>query len=293
MFGGSVHNQLESDLEITFVVGPPRSGTTLLAGLLCTANTYPLLPECSFLTNAIRQHTNIRLFSDQARREAYFRNEAALDALFGAFIRGLVSNAIEPFPRRRHLVLKDPELTAFAQELPRFFTNPIRTICIVRDPRDVVTSLRRVAQQQSPNPTPEETVNAAFDYYFKVHQLAQSPDPRNRIMIVRYEDIATGHTETFAELDKFVGYSVSRTGFGEVAYEFDRTDPTFSPLYGGVTRSDRIGIFRELSADVISNIQVVFSGVMAAYKYEDVAASYGGRWWHKLRPNGFRRSRMN
>jgi hypothetical protein len=138
---------IPEERTLIFVTGPQRAGTTLLAGLLTGGETYPLLPECTHIRNALANHRTIRNDTAPDRARAYLGDGISL---YRDLIHGMVTNAIEyaKTPPRRFLVLKDPKLAPLLADIPLSFDNTLRSFAIVRDPRDVVASMVDVIRRK-------------------------------------------------------------------------------------------------------------------------------------------------
>ena len=93
------------------VVGAPRSGTTLVAGLLSAGKkASPGLPECTFLTQIIQHYYNLIHYSDQQRFAAYAINKETLTKVYRDMIDSMLSIVRSHFKNvdYQYLILKDP-----------------------------------------------------------------------------------------------------------------------------------------------------------------------------------------
>lgn len=67
------------------VIGAPRSGTSLLAGLLSAGEeTSPMLPECTYIAQIIQHFHNFMHYSDPPRFAAYGIDEPTLAGMYRA-----------------------------------------------------------------------------------------------------------------------------------------------------------------------------------------------------------------
>lgn len=204
------------------VIGAPRSGTTLLAGLLSAGKeASPMLPECSHITAIIQHFHNILHYSDPQRFAAYAIDEPTLSGMY----RGMVDSMLDTVQSHfngidyRYLILKDPELTPLIDLIPCFFGEDSKTVCVVRDPRAVIASMLEVESKKK-NPwsawiktpsrvTTSELLNQIFrtrrliayffQYYWNVHesQLYKS----GAAHVVRYEKIVARDEDEFKRLE--------------------------------------------------------------------------------------------
>ncbi len=256
--------------QVTFCVGAPRSGTTLLNSLLSEGSgCTPMLPECTFISQMIRQYHDLVHYSDKQRFTAYAGTPENLAEIYSAAIDRMVLTAVSHFEGLdfRRLVLKDPELTTHVDLIPTFFGADSKVICVVRDPREVIASHRKVQQDAEKQIDDEELVATVFNYYWIAHQskLAES----GSLHFVRFDRIVAKDEHEFAQLESYLGYPVGRQGFGKVFFEFDRTEATYSENYGkpivdpGPSKTEAF-----LTEPLLERIQDVFSGYNQTY-----------RWW--------------
>lgn len=275
---------------LTVVIGAPRSGTTLLGGLLSEdTDAYPMLPECTSITQIIQHYHNFIHYGDAQRLAAYAVSPERLAPPYQHMVADLVGIALSHFEGQpyRHLVLKDPELTLLADEIPRFFGDEAKVVCVMRDPRAVIASMKKVWQKkraaslQQFRTTPNwatlgqylqdytqsrSLAGMVFNYYWRLHQSALFQ--QGRIHVVRYEAIIAGDESEFQRLEAFLGYPCGRKGFGKVHFEFDRSDKTFSDNYGKAINPEQSNFRDTLGALTVWRLQRLFGGFNQTY-----------RWW--------------
>ncbi|HEB27824.1 MAG TPA: sulfotransferase [Porticoccus sp.] len=269
------------------VIGAPRSGTTLLAGILSAGEAAsPMLPECTYITQIIQHFHDFLHYSDPQRFAAYAIDEETLTRMYRGMVDSMQATVQQHFKEidYRYLILKDPELTQLIDLIPRFFGEDSKTVCVVRDPRAVIASMLEVERKKKKGvlsswiKTPSKvTINELvnlifyerriisdfFVYYWRV--LESQLYANGSVHIVHFEKIVARDEDEFRRLEEYLGFAVGREGFGKIHFGFDQTDPTYSPGYGGkiqVTKSD----FRKtLTRRQIKNIEAIFSGVNAVY----------------------------
>lgn len=137
--------------SVLLIVGAPRSGTTLLSGLVSeNAETYPMLPECTNITQIIQHYHNFVHYADSQRFRTYGVSPDRLIIPYRQMVNSLIDLAASNFEGQNycHLVLKDPELSLLVDEIPNFFCKDVKVVCIVRDPRAVIASMIRVWQKK-------------------------------------------------------------------------------------------------------------------------------------------------
>ncbi len=279
-----------TDKTNVLVVGAPRSGTTLVAGLLSAGTeASPMLPECTQMTQVIQQCHNILHYSDPQRFAAYAINQSVLVGMYAELVKAMLATVQSHFRDTpyRYLILKDPELSPLIDWIPTFFGVDSKTVCVVRDPRAVIASMMTVerkkrrefwsAWKKQPNRfVAQDLVNQVFRtyrlisdvfmYYWKVHdsQLRKS----GAAHVVSFERIVARDEEEFKRLEAYLGFGVGREGFGKVHFEFDRADPTFSAGYGGAIRPTSGDAGSGLTFLQNRKIKMAYSGLNEVY-----------RWW--------------
>jgi hypothetical protein len=252
--------------QLTFCVGAPRSGTTVVGSLLSEGpSAFPMLPECTFVTQLIRQFHDIMKYADKPRFDAYAKTPTDLVNIFRPAIEGFIKAAHSHFTGidARHLILKDPDLSPYVDCLQFFFTD-FKLVCVIRDPRDVVASLIKVYAKKGSQQTLEEVIAQTFTYY---RQISDSEIARaGRVHFIRFEKIMHKNEAEFSRLENFLGYAVGRQGFGKIFFEFDRNDATFSDNYGA-SLSPPIEDRSPLGQDGTSKVEKAFTNYNAIYHW--------------------------
>ena len=271
------------------VIGAPRSGTTLLSGQLSGGDhAFPMLPECSFVTRLIRHYHDIINYSDAPRFSAYAISESKLQRIYQDAVAGFIANARSHYLGMpyRYLILKDPELTLLADKIPTFFGENCKCVCIVRDPRAVISSMIKVVRRKRADAwknlrsclsrhavlnvissfiDERRLVSKVLGYYHALH--TSTLYKSGRIHVVRFEEITAQDEAEFARLEDFLGFKVGRGGFTKIGFDFDRNDPTFSENYGKSicrVQSD----FREIqSTRALRKIERLFSVYNSDYHW--------------------------
>lgn len=236
------------------VIGAPRSGTTLLAGLLSAGKeASPMLPECTYITQIIQHFHDFMHYSDPQRFAAYAIDEPILAGMYRAMVDSMLTTTQSHFKEidYRYLILKDPELTLLIDLIPCFFGEDSKTVCVVRDPRAVIASMLKVERKKkkvlwsawikAPNRlttynlirhvfNEKRLISVFFEYYWRVQE--SQLYKRGLVHIVRFEKIVAKDDDEFRRLEEYLGFAVGREGFGKVHFDFDHTGPTYSAGYG-------------------------------------------------------------
>ncbi len=263
--------------SLVFVVGPRRSGTTLVNNILCadpTAN--PQIGEAQPLTQLLNAFAwSAENFERMTRH--YLPTLQALEDFAAATSRGLVQSCWEAQGRPVNLVLKNPELGLHIDRLRRYFPAARFVVC-VRDPRDQIASERDViARRDTPGAAKRKFPAAALARKY-THALepvlkAAESSPES-FCFVRYEDLVSDPKRESARLGAFCGLNLDAFDPGAdwqrmaVSLGTLAQRPTYSPLYGRPVSAVRVGRFRDrLSAPDIQKIEQITSDVMRRFGY--------------------------
>lgn len=271
------------------LIGAPRSGTTLLAGLLSNdSKASPMLPECTYITQIIQHFYNFLHYADSQRFAAYAIDEPTLAGMYRGMVDNMLATVQSHFKEidYSYLILKDPELTPLIDLIPYFFGEDSKTVCVVRDPRAVIASMLEVEQKKKkklwlewikkPNwHTTNELICQVFrerrlasDFYLYYWRVQESQlYKRQAVHIVRYEKIVALDEEEFRLLEEYLGFSIGREGFSKVHFDFDRADLTYSPGYGGAIQATKTDFREKLTRRQIKKIEAIFAGINTIYKW--------------------------
>ncbi|WP_321948504.1 sulfotransferase [Paraburkholderia sp. J10-1] len=255
---------LKFPFELTFCIGAPRSGTTLLSSLLSEGPTvFPMLPECTFITRIIQYYHDLVSFSDKPRFDAYALSNEHLATILAPTIESFVYTAHSHFATlaHSHLILKDPDLSIYVDYIPFFFGDS-KVVCVIRDPRDVITSFVEVRHRQSVDESVDSLISTVFNYYWRVSQSELAK--QGKIHFVQFEKILTLDEQEFLALESYLGYKIGRTGFQKISFQLDTNDPTHSSNYGNPIKSNQLKQCT-LNANELSRIQDAFAGYNQVY----------------------------
>jgi len=254
-------------MDIVFVAGPPRSGTTLISGLLQGEETYPMLPECTYLTRIISLCHEIKTYPDKTRFTSFIKSNESLYRIFQPSVKAMIENTVSDYESKNILVLKDPELSKVLDILPDLIPYSFKVVACIRDPRDVVFSWQNVLKKQGKTYDFIEEISIIFSYYHGIMQ-AETTLPNGMLKIVRYEDVLK--QEGAYELEQFTGCRVnSDSPYTNRSFEFDTADPFASVNYGRhITLGSLRRFEKDLSKSEVSQVEEMFAGVMVWGSYE-------------------------
>jgi len=254
-------------MEIVFVAGPPRSGTTLVTGLLQDEKSYPMLPECTYLSRIIGLCQEIKTYPDKTRYASFIKDNESLYRIFQPSIKAMIHNVISDFEPKNTLVLKDPELSMILEALQPLISFPFKVVACIRDPRDVAASWLNVLKRKKCSYDFRKEISKLFGYYYGIMQ-AEDKMSDAILKVFRYEDLLKPLGAQ--ELEVFTGCSVNvNNPYANKSFEFDKNDPFCSSNYGNKITFGSLRRFeRDLTHSEICQIEEMFSGVMAWGGYE-------------------------
>lgn len=230
-----------------WISGPPRSGTTML-NLMLSGRSY--LPECTALTEFIRLYSLWKSDSDP-RYKTFMGECKALTCSFS----DIMSVCLRRMPNTA--ILKDPNLCLYIREWGELFPDD-RMVIIIRDPRDVVSSMLTVLRKTNPSADVNQAIDVVAPHFF---QIEKDVEAANNILVVRYEDVALGRQDVLNSVKSFTGVTLSSNY--ESAYEFDRDDSFITGLFGKPVSDERIGVHKALlNESELNRVYEIFCGII-------------------------------
>lgn len=274
--------------RILLVGGAMRSGTTVIHRALCTArNSNPYISESWFLHDLMNLY-RWNLTRYEVRHADQFgdvRNFVNLIKLNFQYYIDAVSTKYE---NPEILILKHPELTRHFAEIGRMFPD-IRFLVIVRDPRDVISSMKDVAAKhqrdgivspQSRLMDTEGYCRQYASYYGGI--LRQAQQMGSRLDFVRYEDVMRDRQCLTAKAAALVGavydpgevgrFSEQHAASNNFKKELRLKDPLsgafWSDLYTKDFSTDQIGRYsKSLDEAEVGEIERLLRPIGTRFRY--------------------------
>jgi hypothetical protein len=203
-----------------FIVGAPRSGTTLLAVILDRHPHIAVPPETQFFTEFLpwaRQKPGLETKEKKIHAAlAYPRmQDLGLDfeTVFSIFkvhdntFEGLFRSVLEAYAREKNAIRageKSPKHLAHVPVILEHFPKA-KIICLVRDGRDVVLSLMKVAWAEPGNPRRFGLFCSEWNHFARMTQKYLKTLPASRFHLVKYEDILCRPEKKLHEICAFIG----------------------------------------------------------------------------------------
>ncbi len=190
--------------------------------IICqTGETSPLLPEAHPLSDLAVFHKQVGRYAENYP-ESLFADRSEMLATTSAPLRVMVDMLRKRYETRK-CVFRAPALSAHAAELYELFESlgtPFRFVCMLRDPRDAITSMfrwneRRVARGQAPMCAPEQDMLDFFIQRFWAQYKHLIPlRDRDEVLFVRYEDLVGKPREVAGQIYDELGLDFSRFDAG-------------------------------------------------------------------------------
>ncbi|MEP3052143.1 MAG: sulfotransferase [Erythrobacter sp.] len=202
-----------------FIVGHPRSGSTLLASQLGRHPDLAALPETHFFNSSYSGSwikrwqagrsretlmdwcldRNVRLQDlDLSRDDLDHRLEASgklsIKAVFDAVLKSAAERAV-----KSRIVEKTPRHIEHIDRLLEWYPQA-KVICIIRDPRDAIQSLLDAKWTHS-----DARRHALFWNWCAHEGLRQQAARPQSVLVLRYEDLLADHEKVLQLLLRFVG----------------------------------------------------------------------------------------
>ncbi|MFQ5745721.1 MAG: sulfotransferase [Gemmatimonadota bacterium] len=276
-----------------FVVGAPRSGTTLVYSILLASGEFPLyraesrIVECSTRYGPLRRDANFRRFLRDYRSSRQFARSGLtirdLEAAppdsrssYAAFL-GYFMGLIAQRQGRGRWAEKTPNHLFHMSELEAEFP-AARFIHVVRDGRDVALSQRRLRMDRSPSRDPVIRLLWAGRIWERIARAGRRSGARlgKRYLEIRYEDVIEDLDGALARLADFTGLELSRAAVeaSEVA-ALGEANTAFGVGMGGVSARALQRWRSALSPEEIDVLHWSIGRTLRAFGYEAEAGSPG------------------
>jgi sulfotransferase family protein len=299
---GSTRDALDSPI---FVVGPSRSGTTLVRSILNAHPAVSIAPETHYFDD-LRPRLGARALApledtDVRSVERYFL--ALRDTVYGQetspgqtsidsgelrreahFLGGTADAYFEAFCRRRMRALgksrwgeKTPRHVFRIAEMLDLWPEA-KVVCLVRDPRAVVASYRDWKRGKPDSSVPDR-LRATRSYHpvvsallvkgaVEASQQARRRFGAERILLLRYEELVTEPERSVRTLAEWIGVDYESSMLG-VSDKYG----SYGDVSGGISQAPLERWRSKLSPTELSVIQTCCRGTMeqAGYQRERVS----------------------
>jgi hypothetical protein len=280
--------------RLIFVGGSPRSGTTLVQRIL---NCHPEIyggPEFCFVPELVDLFQDMREAIRSGRIDAILTEQGLADAFRGLLIALLLPK------------LQSEGVTYISEKTPQNvlafawleeYVPEAKKILVLRDPRDVVSSMLEVGRRQRQRLTgtsdfTEDTVGAVNFMNQCVKAGTELAESSANCLVVYYENLVSNPLIVANEMYRFVGVSeTDQLDLGGKQFELARSEETWLDWHlpgtiSGPVQKDRIGLAeRRLKwgdSDYISLKTIRHPLLTERYSIRPVGWTVGA-WWCVVR----------
>ena len=283
-----VSNPAKKPQTILFVGGAMRSGTTITHRALCQAkNSNPYISESWFLHDLFHLYAwNLSRY--EIRMQDQFGDRSNFANLIKHNLKYYLDTVSSKYADPEVLILKHPELTQHFLTI-REMTPNSKFLVIVRDPRDVISSIKTVNARHKKGEveTPISrlrTLNNYCSYYARYYKkiFEQKSTFKDDLMFVRYEDVVSQPATTFAQISSFCGavyegeemksFNPEETESKNLSRDARMKDPVssafWSEMYTQELSAGSIGKYKKsMPTDDVKEIERLLEGMGKAFKY--------------------------
>jgi hypothetical protein len=251
--------------EIVFIIGAGRSGTTwlhLMMGshaAIATGQESQVFNE--YLAPLYRRWEAELAWpaTEQVRKHGIssYLTEAEFVGLLRRFALDVLGKVFSDKPGATHILEKSPN-NSFHIDLIRRCFPEARFIHVIRDGRDVATSMLMAGEGWGRSWAPTRVEDAALEWRAAVRGALRAKDAGRNYTEVRYEDLLANGEAELVRLFDFVGIQVSPEEARETyaRFSFDKlkagdysrsvfANPGLSPASGTRERKEPPGFFRK------------------------------------------------
>ena len=209
-------------IKLFFIIGRPRSGTTLLRTLLDAHPNVIVPTECPFILQLYKRYNKIsnpdkktidKIIIDLQKvwlfnyikidvellKKSLYEYSGKLDYL--TLCKIIILHYPAVFPKEKIILVgdKNPAYAFKFKKLYKIFKNECKYIQIIRDPRDQIISLRNLKMELPFTATAAKHWAYADKIFNKISQ-----ENKNYFMAIRYEDFVREPENNLKEINNFL-----------------------------------------------------------------------------------------
>lgn len=286
------------DFAPIFIVGAPRSGTTLLAVLLDRHSQISIPPETNFFSEFLPETVSRGLsfreervdaavsfrrikdlgITEEELREQFDRYENNYASLFRAIL--------EVYCRKQgknRLGEKSPRHIEYVPTLLAAFPKA-KVLLIVRDGRDVVRSLMKVPWAEPGNPRRFGIFCMEWRHYAILAEKYRRKFSANQFKIVRYEDILSAPEKNMMEICQFVGeqFEPEQLDAGKTSTAVPNWEEGWKGKASQILDPQRVEAWRqEKDEKIIWRMNILMGKSLRYFGYRDTFL-FGCPWYMRL-----------
>jgi hypothetical protein len=178
-----------------FIVGMPRSGTTLIQGILCNTGEFFPMPETHFFvrtTYGLPEENLNKKDRERIQHKLFKKSRIKLDQGLPEYLttqKDIFEHVIDQFNPKgtRTFLEKTPRHVFFYSKILEYYPDA-KFICMIREPKNVVSS------QLKNSPKESKSVIRLSLLYKKIAEAILTIRNNNNVLLIKYEDL-TAETE--------------------------------------------------------------------------------------------------
>lgn len=307
-------------VPIFFIMGRPRSGTTLLSTLFDAHPNVKIPPEFPIMLPLYQAFKKVKDWDEKAILDfvAFIfshnvfihrtlenlkidRHDFTADLMTLAhkgtiqdFLKKLNEHVFSVFPKGEILTIgdKNPVYSIYTERFLKIFPDA-RFICIVRDYRDNFISMRKLIDLKVESPILPLQVYR-WRYVAKIFLLCKKRYP-DRFHIIRYEDLVMNKSDVLADLCNFIGIPFDSTVFDFYKKKEDTFKAYNNPLAEKIHSSlmnpintGRMELWRkELTPEEVHMADFIAGKYAVIFHYIQKKKGPSPRLWLQSRPMVF------
>ena len=269
--------------KIIYVVGPPRSGSSLIYNALCSHEKFnPAIPENHLVTNLTKDFFNQNQRNNNIEENYYFDSINDTKSYF--------KNCLEIFFEKiskkyqvNNLILKSITLTKNINLLNYIYPE-INYIMTIRDPRDIIVSMIKVGKNQEKlnmknqfQRNIELLCKKINNFYWLYLEKNQTKFLNEKIYLIKYEDFIIKPSKMLNQIKQKFSldivynnnlniWSRSSNIYKENSKIID--NPYKSNLWNKPLNKSRIGIYKaKLNNNEINQINSFCKDIIEIFNY--------------------------
>jgi hypothetical protein len=191
--------------EPVFIVGSPRSGTTLIQGILCNTGRYFPMPETHFFSQVVYGLPEKGL-SDKDRKKIHriLARKSRIELDRGFLLKLNTQKEIFEYVvatfntnNKTDFLEKTPRHVFFYPTIMNYYPGA-KFICMIREPKNVISS------QLTNSPKQNKSVIRLSMLYNKIATAILEIKGKNNVSVIKYEDLTTEPQLILERICKFL-----------------------------------------------------------------------------------------
>jgi hypothetical protein len=218
----SQNRKADTYKEPVFIVGSPRSGTTLIQGILCNTGKYFPMPETHFFSQVVYGLTEKGL-SDKDRKKIHRilarKSRIDIDREYLSNLntqKEIFEYVVGTFntDNRIDFLEKTPRHVFFYPKIMNYYPRA-KFICMIREPKNVISS------QLTNSPKQNKSVIRLSMLYNKIAAAIIEIEGNLNVTVIKYEDLTTEPRQILEKICNFFNMTFNPKLLNDVSAPFE------------------------------------------------------------------------